>query len=160
MKRRKSRKVADLFHLWRSDRCGQRSDRRNWSRRSDRLKRAWRSDRRIQRSDRFGHCSERLIRAWRSDRLGDRSDRFHGQRPDPAGRDDENLRFQTIPRFKRHKNHRGSRSAHKQHIYWITISKTHQEFQIGARVFKFGEEHMNPRNKKLIDRSYRGNQEL
>lgn len=78
-----------------------------------------------------------------------RSDRFHEQSPVRLGRNDEIRRFPSIPPIKMHKNHRGSRSAHKKHIYWITISKTHQEFQIGARVFKFGDEHMNPRNKKF-----------
>ena len=51
---------------------------------------------------------------------------------------DENLRFPVIPPTKSYQISRRSRSAHKQHIYWITISKTHQEFQIGARVSNLG----------------------
>ena len=58
--------------------------------------------------------------------------------PRTVGRKDEFLRFPLIPPIEMHKNHKGSRSAHMQHIYWITISKTHQDFQIGLGFCKLG----------------------
>ena len=58
--------------------------------------------------------------------------------PRTVGRKMKFLRFPLIPPIEMHKNHRDSRSAHMQHIYWITISKTHQDFQIGLGFCKLG----------------------
>ena len=55
--------------------------------------------------------------------------------PRTVGRKNEFLRFPLIPPIEMHKNHKGSRSAHMQHIYWITISKTHQDFHLFGRQF-------------------------
>ena len=89
-----------------------------------------------------------------------RSDRFHEQRPDLSA---DGMKIVDSKRFL---GPNGTKITGEvdQHISKVSIGSKlailNKQTRIGARVFQFGEEHKNTRTRKLIDRSYRGNQEL